>query len=260
MLFVGATQAQTGGVVNLQANQTSGTGSLTPVLTWSTSPAAVSCQASGGWSGTKAASGTQTLPAISTTTNYTLTCSWGGDSARLSWNAPATNTNGTVLSDLTGFRVVYGTSATALNQSQSINDVTARTATVSALTPGTWYFAVRAVSAQQRESADSNVAQKTVTAATAARTVTITMAATPPPPPQPPPPVQTLKTTSTHVYDVIRRSGYSRPGVVVGQIDIGKPCDKTFTVGNGYYRVSRSDVRFTRKSRSQTVIALCASS
>ena len=83
MLLVGAAHAQTAGVVNLQANQTSGTGSMTPVLTWSTNPAAVSCTAGGGWSGTRAASGTQTLPAISATTNYTLTCNWGGNTARL---------------------------------------------------------------------------------------------------------------------------------------------------------------------------------
>ena len=42
--FVGAAQAQTAGVVTLRANQTSGTGSLTPVLTWSTNPAAAELQ------------------------------------------------------------------------------------------------------------------------------------------------------------------------------------------------------------------------
>ena len=60
-LAAGAAQAQTAGTVTLRANPTSATGSIVPVLTWSTNPVATSCTASGGWSGTKAASGTQTL-------------------------------------------------------------------------------------------------------------------------------------------------------------------------------------------------------
>lgn len=269
IVIAGTAQAQNAGVVTLRANQTSGTGSLTPVLTWSTNPAAVSCSAGGGWSGTKAVSGTQTLPAISTSTNYTLTCSWGGDSATLSWVAPATNTDGSVLSDLAGFKVLYGTSATTLDRTRVVNDVTARTTVVPSLAPGTWYFAVRAVNSQQRESDNSNIGQKTVTSASASGNVTITIAATPTPPPPPPPPtpppptptpVKTLKTTGTVVYDVTGSSRNYRRGNVVGSISLGRPCDRTVTAGSGYYKVARGDVRFTRQSRSTTVVARCASS
>src|SRR5687768_2547725 len=171
----GIAHAQTAGVVTLRANQTSATGSLTPVLTWSTNPVAQSCRASGGWSGDKAASGTQTLPSITASTNFTLTCSWSGGTALVRWTAPTQNTNGTALTNLASFRVVYGTAANALNQSYTVSDVTARQATITALPPGTWYFAVRARTTANVESADSNVGSKVVTGATSASTVAITI-------------------------------------------------------------------------------------
>jgi hypothetical protein len=252
MLAAAAAHAQTAGVITFRASQTSGTGSVTPVLTWSTNPAAVSCTAGGGWTGTKAASGTQTLPAISATTNYTLTCSWGGDSARLSWNAPATNTDGSVLNDLSGFRVLYGTSSSTLDRSLSVNDVTARTATVTPLTPGTWYFAVRAVNSRQAESDNSNVAQLSVAPATAAANVTINVTSTTPPP------TTTLVTDSRHVYDVTTRAdGTYRRVRRVGTIALGKPCSASFATYDGWNAVSRSDVRLFRQPSSQTLVGHC---
>ena len=104
LLLAGLAQAQTAGVVSLSATPTSGTGSVTPRLTWSTNPVATSCTASGGWSGTKAASGAQTLTAINANTNYTLTCTWGTGSATVNWTAPTTNTNGSACADATRLR------------------------------------------------------------------------------------------------------------------------------------------------------------
>src|SRR5262245_54996315 len=116
LLLATLAQAQTAGTVSLSANRTSAQGSLTPVLTWSTSPVASSCRASGGWSGTKFASGTETLPTITTSQTYTLTCSWnGGASATVNWSAPTTNTDGSRITNLTGYKVVFGTSSSALN-------------------------------------------------------------------------------------------------------------------------------------------------
>jgi hypothetical protein len=239
-------QAQTAGVVTLRANQTSSQSSFAPVLTWSTTPVAQSCVASGGWSGTRAASGTQTQPTINGSTNYTLTCSWGGGTATVSWIPPTTNSNGTPLLDLAGYKVVYGTSAGALTQSALVSDVTRKSYTVQSLTPGTWYFAVRAVNTKQVESADSNVAQKNVSGASASSTVPVTIS-------QP-----TLRTASTVVYDVVRYNGRSSLGRQVGTIALGKPCASSFRVGSDYYQVTRSDVSITRSPRSQTLVARCA--
>ena len=125
-LAAGAVQAQTAGTITLRANSTSATGSMAPVLTWSTSPTATRCTASGGWSGTKAASGTQTLSSITASTNYTLTCTWGvgiGDGA-LDRSPPPTPM-ARALTNLTAYRVYYGTSSSSLSQVNEITDASA---------------------------------------------------------------------------------------------------------------------------------------
>jgi hypothetical protein len=246
----GAAQAQTAGIVTLRANSTSATGSLVPVLTWSTNPAASSCRASGGWSGTHAASGTLTLPAITANTNYTLTCSWGTGSAVVSWVAPTANTNGTPLTNLAGFAVYYGTSSTSLTQSITVNNMAARSATISPLAPGTWYFKVRAINSSQVQSNDSNIASKAVVGATAASTVGITITPT----------AARLRTNATAVYDVVRSGSTYVLGRTVGTIAIGRQCLSSFRVGSNYYKVSRNDVTFSRTPRSNVVVARCASS
>jgi serine protease len=182
LLGAGAAQAQTAGVVTLTANKTTSTGSFAPVLTWSTNPVAKSCTASGGWTGTKSASGSQTLPTISSSTNYTLTCAWSNGSANVSWTSPTTNVDGSSLTNLASFKVVYGTSSTSLTQSAIVDDITRTSTTISPLTAGTWYFAVRAVNTSGVESANSNVTTKSVAGATAAKTVAITINSTTPPP------------------------------------------------------------------------------
>jgi serine protease len=182
ILAAGAAQAQTAGVVTFTANKTSSTGAFAPVLTWSTNPTAQSCTASGGWSGTKAAYGTQTLSSISVSTSYTITCAWSTGSANVTWVAPTTNSDGSALTDLAGFKVYYGTSSTSLSSSATVDDMTRRSAIVDSLSPGTWYFAVRAVNSAQKESANSNVTSKAVSGATAAKSVAITITTSTPPP------------------------------------------------------------------------------
>ena len=250
----GAANAQTAGVVTLNANSTSATGSLTPVLTWSTNPVAQSCTASGGWTGTKAASGTQTLATITASTNYTLTCTWGNGSANVSWTAPTTNEDGSTLTNLAKFKIYYGTSSSALTNSVVVDDVTRRSATVSPLTTGTWYFAVRAVNTAGAESANSNIASKSVTGAQAAKTVAITINAAPPPPP----PTTGYVTISQNVWDVRKRSDgvWARIGVV-GKIALGKPCSTSFKVGAHHYLVNRSDVTLTKTPASTQLVVYC---
>lgn len=255
LLAASAVQAQTAGVVTLRANATSATGSMAPVLTWSTSPAATSCTASGGWSGSKAASGTQTLSTITSSTNYTLTCNWNSGSARVNWTIPTSNTNGSSLTNLAAFRVYYGTSASAMSQIREINDVSSTAATISSLAPGTWFFKVRAVNASQLESADSAVASKSVTGSSAASTVNVTINATPTPPP-----TATLRTIATPVYDVIRgSSGRWVLGRVVGTVPVGRSC-RTYYLTGDYYGVLTGIVSLTRTPRGTTLVAHCARS
>jgi hypothetical protein len=274
-LAASAVQAQTAGIVTLRANATSATGSMAPVLTWSTNPVATSCTASGGWSGTKAASGTQTLPTITASTNYTLTCTWNEGSAHVSWTTPTTNTNGSVLTNLAAYRVYYGTSTSSLSRSLEVNDITRRDTVVNSLVPGTWYFMVRAVNTAQVESPNSEMWTKAVTGATAASSVAITINAapapepTPPPTPTPPPdptptppptpaPSPTLKTIATPVFDVIRSSsGKSKLGRLVGTVPVGKPCSTYNLLGN-LYGVDSGIVTLTRAARSSTLVAYCA--
>jgi serine protease len=237
-LFTGGNvvQAQTAGVVTLRANSTSASGSLTPVLTWSTNPVASSCRASGGWSGNKNASGTETLARINASTNYTLTCSWSSGSSTVSWVAPTQNTNGTPLTDLAGFRIYYGTSSASLTQTSTVNNVAARSSTISSLAPGTWYFKVRAFNSNQVESNDSNVASKAVAGATAAGNVSITITGTPPPPPLPPPTGsnEVEPNNYTGQAQVISASGTTVNGTIASSSDgdyyrVSVPAGKTLT-------------------------------
>ena len=65
--------------------------------------------------------------------------------ATLSWTAPTQNTDGSTLSNLSGYRIRYGTSAASLTNTIVINNASVTTYVVEDLAPATWYFAVTAV-------------------------------------------------------------------------------------------------------------------
>jgi len=83
-------------------------------------------------------------------------------SASLSWTAPTTNTDGSALTTLSGYRLAYGQSATSMNQSVQITNPGLTSYTVSNLATGTWYFALYAQSSTGTESNPSNTANKLV--------------------------------------------------------------------------------------------------
>jgi hypothetical protein len=243
-------QAQTAGTITFTANRTSSSTGFAPVLTWSTSPVATSCTASGAWSGTKFASGSETLATITSSKSYTLTCTWGNGAATVNWTAPTRNSDGSTLTDLASFKVVYGNSASNLNLSKAVSDPRATSTSIGSLGQGTWYFAVRAVNSKGAESSNSSTVSKSITGASAAKTVNITITGTPPTNP-------TYKTISTTVYDVITRDGARVRGRQVGTIAKGKACDGTYFVPPAFYGVNRSDVRITVTPRSSRVIVRC---
>jgi Fibronectin type III domain len=82
--------------------------------------------------------------------------------ATLKWTVPTSNTNGTALTDLSGYTISYGTSPTALTQSVTITDPTMTSYTITGLAAGTWYFAIAATASDGMQSALSNVVSATI--------------------------------------------------------------------------------------------------
>lgn len=85
-----------------------------------------------------------------------------GSSATLTWQPPALNMDGTPLTNLTAFKVYWGTAQGTYPNSTHIANGAARTHTVTGLASGTWYFVVTALNASGIESPRSNVWFKTV--------------------------------------------------------------------------------------------------
>jgi hypothetical protein len=83
-------------------------------------------------------------------------------SATLSWVPPTENTNGTPLTNLAGYKIYYGTSESAMTQTVQIANPGIVTYVVSNLSPGTWYFLIRAYTGANVESGASVVVSKTI--------------------------------------------------------------------------------------------------
>jgi hypothetical protein len=83
-------------------------------------------------------------------------------SASLSWTPPTQNSDGTTLGNLAGYRVIYGRTATNLDQTVNVDNPSINRYVVENLSSGTWYFAVVAVNATGVASQLSNTASKTV--------------------------------------------------------------------------------------------------
>jgi len=86
----------------------------------------------------------------------------GRGSATLTWEAPTSNTNGSALTDLSGYRIYYGPSRSDLSQSVQITSIGIQTYVIENLEPGTWYFAIRALTSTGTESALSDIVPKTI--------------------------------------------------------------------------------------------------
>lgn len=82
--------------------------------------------------------------------------------ATLSWAAPVQNTDGSAITNLSGYVISYGTSASALTQTVTVTDPTTTSFTIQSLVAGTWYFAVSAVETGGVSSALSSVVSTTV--------------------------------------------------------------------------------------------------
>lgn len=88
----------------------------------------------------------------------------GSGSFLLSWVAPSTRADGSYLplTELEGYRVYYGTSASNLSVLVDLNDDSLTEYTVDTLPSGSYYFAVTAYDSNGVESGLSNIINKDV--------------------------------------------------------------------------------------------------
>ena len=117
------------------AATTPGTATTTPVSTSSNGTTS---------SGSTPSAGTvaKTTPPVTTVNGV----------ATLDWMPPTENSDGSVLTNLAGYTVYYGTSPDNLSQSVKVTNPGLTAYAVTGLSSGTWYFAVTAYSAEGVES------------------------------------------------------------------------------------------------------------
>ena len=128
-------------------------------------------------------SGTPTLSQAGVYSNVVITASDGRSSASLpafsitvaspapiepdgattlSWQAPTENTDGSALTDLGGFVILYGPSSTTLTQSVRVENPSVSTYVFQDLPAGTHFFAIKAFTRSGAESALSGAVSKTI--------------------------------------------------------------------------------------------------
>ncbi len=83
-------------------------------------------------------------------------------SITLAWDAPTENTDGSALTNLQGYEILYGTSSSALTQKISINSTGQQNYVVENLSSGTWYFEVIAINASGAQSGPSSIVSVTL--------------------------------------------------------------------------------------------------
>lgn len=86
-----------------------------------------------------------------------------GPNVALSWNVPTQTIDGQTLQNLAGYRIHYGTNQNAMVNSIEVPSAGSNSYTVSSLRAGTtYYFAVRAITADGDESEISNVIARVI--------------------------------------------------------------------------------------------------
>ena len=91
----------------------------------------------------------------------TVTAPATSGSATLSWTAPTLNTDGSLLTNLGGYRIYHGTSASSLNDVRTVA-VNSNSYEFTSLPAGTHYFAISAYNTDGAESARSSVGSKAI--------------------------------------------------------------------------------------------------
>lgn len=202
------------------ASVKSGPAPLASTLVWSV-PGASACTAGGAgnvpaWTGSVPTSGTRNLTSIGVDFTLTLTCT-GPGKTKLDWIAPTTNADGTALTDLAGYTILWGASAATLTNTAALNVPAATTYTILNLTPGSYAFAVRAKNAAGAESVNSNVITKAVAGLSYAGSVSIDVSSVPSPP-------TSLSVTETTAFEIRPSSTGVLIASRIGLVPVGTRC------------------------------------
>jgi hypothetical protein len=142
--------------INVAVNTTQ---SNTPVS--STTPTG----STAGAAGSNTVSGTTVASSNRTSTNSSTPVQPSSPStgtATLDWMPPTENTDGSVLTNLAGYTVYYGTSPGNMTQSVKITNPGLTAYTLSNLPSGRWYFAVTSYSSTGLESSRSGIVSTTI--------------------------------------------------------------------------------------------------
>jgi hypothetical protein len=97
------------------------------------------------------------LPAFNVTVQAVAT-----GSATLTWTPPTTNTDGSALADLAGYKIYWGTTQGSYPNSVTLTNPGLTSYVVTNLVPGTYFFVATALNSAQVESAFSAPASKTI--------------------------------------------------------------------------------------------------
>jgi hypothetical protein len=108
--------------------------------------------------GTKSAA----LPVFSISVTASASTTPSSGTATLTWVPPTLNSDGSTLTDLAGYQIDYGTSASSLNNTITVANPGTSSYTINNLASGTWYFAVQAYTSAGAQSALSTMTSKTI--------------------------------------------------------------------------------------------------
>ena len=108
------------------------------------------CGGGGGGGPAGAAATSQAATGVASSTSAPPTASSGA--VTLNWTPPTENTNGSPLTNLSGYDIHYGTASGDYSQTVAVSNPGLATYVVDNLGPGTYYFSVGAVNSTGAES------------------------------------------------------------------------------------------------------------
>lgn len=231
---------------------------VSTVLTWDV-VGVDTCTASGSWTGSKPVKGAQTISGLTAPAKYTLTCNAGASlpgTAELTWTAPTTNTDGSALSNLAGFRIQYGITSNALANIVQVANPAATAYTMSGLTAGqTWFFTLTAYRSDGAESSPTGQVSKAI-AGSPGRSWTRSIDVAVTPAPTLPNPPTGFAVTEKTAYRLDQQA--NKPVLVaVGTVPIGTPCIEAHRILEKN-RVDRAALQMdSGRSRPNVALATC---